>query len=49
MDDDLAVRVLGPVEVVRAGAVIPVGGPKPQLLLSLLVARRNSVVPSSTL
>jgi predicted ATPase/DNA-binding SARP family transcriptional activator len=44
MDGGLELRVLGPVEVARAGQTIAIGGPKPRLVLAMLAARRGSVV-----
>jgi predicted ATPase/DNA-binding SARP family transcriptional activator len=41
---DLQVRVLGAVTLARAGAAVPIGGPKPRLALALLAAHRGSVV-----
>lgn len=35
------IRVLGALEVNRGGETLPIGGPKAQLLLSILVAQRN--------
>ena len=43
-DVELLVRVLGPLEVWRAGAVVPIGGPKARLTLAVLLAHRSSVV-----
>ncbi|MDD7968562.1 BTAD domain-containing putative transcriptional regulator [Actinomycetospora lemnae] len=37
--------MLGPVEVVRGGTVVAVGGAKPRLLLGVLLAHRGRVVP----
>ncbi len=42
--DDLEIRVLGGISVVRGGRPIAIGGPKPRLLLALLVARSGEVV-----
>lgn len=41
---ELFVRVLGPLEVWRGGAVVPIGGPKARLMLAVLLAHRSSVV-----
>ena len=41
---ELLVRVLGPLEVWRAGALVPIGGPKARLTLAVLLAHRSSVV-----
>src|SRR3954449_7255955 len=40
----LELRVLGAIEVVRAGEPVPIGGPKPRLALALLAAHRGSVI-----
>ena len=37
-------RVLGPLEVWRDGATVPIGGPKARLTLAVLLAHRSSVV-----
>jgi len=37
-------RVLGPLQVTRNGAVVPVGGPNVRMTLALLVANRSAVV-----
>lgn len=37
-------RVLGPLEVTRGGATVPIGGPKARLTLAVLLAHRGSVV-----
>ncbi len=44
LDDSDQVKVLGPLVVRRAGRVIDIGGPKPSLLLALLVADIGDVV-----
>ena len=49
MDDGLELRVFGAVEVWRDGERRPVGGPKPRLLLALLLAHCGSVVSSDRL
>jgi DNA-binding SARP family transcriptional activator len=43
------VRLLGPLEVVREGAPLPLGGRKQRALLSLLALRANEVVPADRL
>jgi predicted ATPase/DNA-binding SARP family transcriptional activator len=43
------IRVLGCIELVRDGASVPVGGPKPRLVLALLAARRGAVVSTDRL
>lgn len=42
-------RILGPLEVVRDGRVVPLGGPRQRALLALLLIRRNRVVSTSEL
>jgi predicted ATPase/DNA-binding SARP family transcriptional activator len=49
VDGGLELRVLGPVEVARAGQTIAIGGPKPRLVLAMLAARRGSVVSTDRL
>jgi predicted ATPase/DNA-binding SARP family transcriptional activator len=49
MAPDLEFRVLGGIELERHGKVLPIGGPKPRLLLALMAARRGSVVSSHRL
>ena len=44
MDSGLELRVLGAIELMRAGEAVPIGGPKPRLTLALLAAHRGSVV-----
>ncbi|RFU18916.1 SARP family transcriptional regulator [Geodermatophilus marinus] len=46
---DLQVRLLGPLEVVRSGRAVAIGGPRPQALLALLAVRANQVVPTEQL
>lgn len=41
--------ILGPLRVTRDGAVVPVGGPKQQALLALLLVRANQVVSTGWL
>ena len=41
---ELKVRVLGPLEVWRDGAAVPIGGLKARTVLAVLVAHRSSVV-----
>ena len=41
---ELFVRVLGPLEVWRGGAMVPIGGPKARITLGVLLAHRQSVV-----
>ncbi|MFG1642579.1 BTAD domain-containing putative transcriptional regulator [Amycolatopsis sp. NPDC049252] len=45
----LTIRVLGPLEVTAAGRVIPLGGPKPRLLLAALALQPNVVVSTDVL
>jgi predicted ATPase len=47
--EGLDFRVLGPVEVLRDGRPLPLGGPKPRLLLALLLAHRGSVLSTDRL
>jgi predicted ATPase len=49
MGTELEVRVLGNVEVRRAGAPVAIGGSKPRLLLALLVASMGDVVSTDRL
>jgi DNA-binding SARP family transcriptional activator/ABC-type transport system substrate-binding protein/streptogramin lyase len=42
-------RLLGPVEVLRSGSAVALGGAKPRALLALLVIHRNEVVSRDTL
>jgi DNA-binding SARP family transcriptional activator/ABC-type transport system substrate-binding protein/streptogramin lyase len=42
-------RLLGPVEVVRDGSVVALGGAKPRALLALLLIQRNEVVSRDAL
>ncbi|WP_433787043.1 BTAD domain-containing putative transcriptional regulator [Actinomycetospora sp. CA-101289] len=42
-------RVLGALEIVTEGHVLPLGGPKPRLLLAVLLARRGQVVSTDRL
>ncbi len=49
MDDGLQLRVLGSVEAHRSGQLITIGGPKPRLLLAMLLAARGSVVSTDRL
>ena len=43
------VRLLGPVQAVRAGREVPVGGPRPRAVLALLVLEAGRVVPAGRL
>ena len=43
------VRLLGPVQVVRAGGEIRLGGPRPRAVLALLVLEAGRVVPAGRL
>jgi DNA-binding SARP family transcriptional activator len=45
----LTIRVLGPLEVTASGRVIPLGGPKPRLLLAALALQPNVVVSTDVL
>jgi predicted ATPase/DNA-binding SARP family transcriptional activator len=49
MEAGLELRVLGSVEVLREGRTVPIGGPKPRLVLAMLLASRGSVVSSDRL
>ena len=42
-------RVLGPLEVVEDGRVVPLGGRKQRVVLARLLLRANQLVPTSTL
>ena len=42
-------RLLGPVEALRDGSAVPIGGAKPRALLALLLLRANEVVPRDEL
>src|SRR5919198_4921023 len=42
-------RILGPLEVLDEGRVVPVGGAKPRALLAALLLRANEVVSSERL
>lgn len=42
-------RVLGPLQVVKEGRAIPLGGTKQRGLLALLLLNRNHVVPRDRL
>ncbi|MBF6138030.1 FHA domain-containing protein [Nocardia otitidiscaviarum] len=45
----LEVRVLGPVQLLVDGRVLPVGGPKPRALLAALIVNRRRAVSSQAL
>ena len=45
----LELRVLGPIEVTRAGQAIAIGGAQPRLVLAMLAAWRGSVVSTERL
>jgi DNA-binding SARP family transcriptional activator len=45
----LAVGLLGPVQLVRAGREIRLGGPRPRAVLALLVLEAGRVVPAGRL
>jgi predicted ATPase/DNA-binding SARP family transcriptional activator len=47
--DELDVRVLGGIDLRRGGVEVAVGGPKPRLVLAMLLASRGSVVSSDRL
>lgn len=49
MEDRLQIRVLGGIDLVRNGRSVPIGGPKPRLVLAFLAARRGSVVSTERL
>ncbi|MFT5027061.1 MAG: DNA-binding SARP family transcriptional activator, partial [Ilumatobacter sp.] len=42
MSTQAELRVLGGLELLRCGEVVPIGGPKAQLLLSILVAQSGA-------
>ena len=43
------VRLLGPVQAVRAGREVPLGGPRQRAVLALLVLEAGRVVPAGRL
>ncbi len=43
------VRILGPLEVVRDGRVVRLGGLRPQAILAVLAVHANRVVPQEQL
>jgi DNA-binding SARP family transcriptional activator len=45
----LTIRVLGPLEVTAGGRLVPLGGPKPRLLLAALALQPNVVVSTDVL
>nr|MBA3605790.1 winged helix-turn-helix domain-containing protein [Acidimicrobiia bacterium] len=45
----LQIRVLGDVEVVRDGTRVAIGGPKPRLILAMLVQAHGAVVATDRL
>ncbi|GAA3542580.1 BTAD domain-containing putative transcriptional regulator [Amycolatopsis ultiminotia] len=45
----LTFRILGPLEVVAGGRTVPLGGPKPRLLLAALALQPNLVVSTEAL
>ena len=49
MGDGLRLRVFGAVEAWRDGVPQAIGGPKPRLLLAVLLARRGAVVSTDRL
>jgi predicted ATPase/DNA-binding SARP family transcriptional activator len=46
---DVAFRLLGPVEALRAGEQLPLGGPRQRALLALLLIERGRVVTTDSL
>ena len=42
-------RVLGPIEVIDEGGVVPLNAAKPRALLAMLLLRANEFVPSDRL
>ncbi len=49
MERDFDLRVLGGIEVVRGREAVPIGGPKPRMVLALLAIYRGSVVSTERL
>jgi predicted ATPase/DNA-binding SARP family transcriptional activator len=49
VDARLEIRVLGSIDVVRDGRSVPIGGPKPRLVLAFLAARHGAVVSTERL
>ena len=49
MEEGLQLRVLGGVELLRDGEPVAIGGPKPRLLLAMLLASRGGVVSADRL
>ncbi len=49
MDGGLEIRVLGGIALVRGGQPVPIGGPKPRLVLALLAARHGEIVSTDRL
>ena len=49
VDRDFELRVLGGVELVRGSQAVPIGGPKPRMVLALLAIHRGSVVSTERL
>ncbi|MCA1670814.1 MAG: AfsR/SARP family transcriptional regulator, partial [Actinobacteria bacterium] len=49
MEAEMEFRVLGPVEVVRGGRPLALGGPKPRAILAMLVTHANEVVSADRL
>jgi len=45
----ISFRILGPLEVAVAGRTLPLGGPKPRLLLAALLLQPNLVVSADAL
>ena len=43
-DSELEVRLLGPLEVLRGGSTVPLGGPKPRALLAVLALDLGRIV-----
>lgn len=46
---DVEFRVLGPLAVVRCGAEVPLPGPRPRLVLALLLVNAGQMVPTTRL
>ena len=45
----LELRILGPVQAVRDGRGLPLGGPKPRAVLAMLLLEAGRVIPAERL